>query len=81
MAKTRINLYFDDEILKNVDNEAKQMGVSRTAAISMIVSQYLQQKKTVDVASNMMDIIKSNTNLDSQTTIFDAFKELDKEKQ
>lgn len=80
MAKTRINLYFDDEILKKVDNEAKQMGVSRTAVISMVVAQYLQQKKTLDVASNMMDMIKSNTKHESQTTIYDALNDLEKSK-
>lgn len=70
MAKTRVNLYFDDDILKSIDKEAKVLGVSRTAAISMMVSQYIQQKKTLEVASGMLNYVKENKK-EEQTNIYE----------
>lgn len=80
MAKTRVNLYFDDLMLKRIDTEAKEMGVSRTAAISMMVSQFLNQKKTIDVASNMMGFIQNKTSDKFQSSIYDILDDKSNDK-
>lgn len=43
----RVNLNFDDELLDKIDKYAKKLGVNRSATISMLCSEYLDQKEAL----------------------------------
>ncbi len=52
----RININFDEDLLKKIDDYAKKLGVNRSATISMLCSEHLDQKEalnTLQVISNM----------------------------
>ena len=55
----RININFDEDLLKKIDDYAKKLGVNRSATISMLCSEYLDQKEaliTLQALSRMSDI-------------------------
>lgn len=56
MAKIRLNMNLDDEIVSKVDEEAKRMGLNRTSAISMMIAQYLNQQEALKAVNKMNDI-------------------------
>lgn len=52
----RVNINFDDELLDRIDKYAKKLGVNRSATISMLCSEFLDQKEaviTLQALSNM----------------------------
>ena len=54
---TRINLNLDNDLLKRIDNYAKKRGINRTAAISVLCGEYLEQKETVEIMGKAVDLI------------------------
>jgi metal-responsive CopG/Arc/MetJ family transcriptional regulator len=51
---TRININFDDELLKRVDDYAKKCGINRTAAISVLCGAQLEQKDALYVMTQII---------------------------
>lgn len=47
MTLKRLGVQMDEELILKIDIYAKEMHISRTAALSVIVSQHLQQLETV----------------------------------
>lgn len=43
----RVNINFDEELLKKIDDYAKKLGVNRSATISMLCSEHLDQKEAL----------------------------------
>lgn len=55
----RVNINFDEELLKKIDDYAKKLGVNRSATISMLCSEYLDQKEaltTLQALSSMANL-------------------------
>lgn len=44
---TRVSMNFDDDLLKKVDDYAKKLGVNRSACVSMLCSEYMEQKEAL----------------------------------
>lgn len=51
---TRININFDDELLKKIDEYAKKFGINRTAAISVLCGAQLEQKDALSVMTQLL---------------------------
>ena len=52
----RGNINFDEDLLKKIDDYAKKLGVNRSATISMLCREHLDQKdalNTLQAISNM----------------------------
>lgn len=47
-TRIRVNIHFDEEVLKQIDEYAKKNGITRTGAISVLCMQSLEQKKAMD---------------------------------
>lgn len=57
----RLNLWMNVELVNRVDEFGKSMGgISRSAAFSVIISQYFQQQDNLQVAGNLMEYMRSN---------------------
>lgn len=46
--RTRVNIFFDEEVLKQIDGFAKKNGITRTGAVSILCMQSLEQKQAMD---------------------------------
>lgn len=57
--KKKVNVSLDDKLLKDLDVLADELHVSRSGAISVAISNYIQQKTVID---NMPLIIKAYEN-------------------
>lgn len=57
--KTTISLRFNENLLKDIDNYAENMNVSRTAAITFIVSNYLKSIQSVDTLRTITEIYEN----------------------
>lgn len=53
----RVNVSFEESILKKVDEEAKRMGLSRSAFITVAVNQYFMQIENVNAVSTLKEMI------------------------
>jgi metal-responsive CopG/Arc/MetJ family transcriptional regulator len=56
---TRVNLNFSNELLTQIDEYAKMVGVNRTAAISVLVSQALTAYKMTNTLDYMIQADKA----------------------
>ena len=54
----KININIPEEILEKTDKRAKQLGISRTAFITMTISEKLMQNDLMDNLPTMMETIK-----------------------
>lgn len=59
--KTRIAITVEKSLLEKIDNYAKKSGVNRSAAISILVMQQLDQLDTVKTLNRIMDKIDAGT--------------------
>lgn len=62
-GKIKIGCYIDENIVNKLDNYCKENGLSRTAAISVLISQQIDQMealKTMSKFVNMEQILKNN---------------------
>lgn len=59
MALKRINLNFDEELLAQLDEYASSMYVSRSAALSMLLSNFFLERKAVNTMDKMMEVLKA----------------------
>ncbi len=54
---TRINLNLDNDLLNRIDTYAKKRGINRTAAISVLCGEYLEQKEAMVTMGKMVDYL------------------------
>lgn len=59
VKRVRISIGIGEEILKEVDKTAKDMGLSRTGLISVAIKHYLDQDKALKFASDVKDLQKA----------------------
>lgn len=63
--KTAIGLRLNSDLLEKVDRYALDMGVNRTAAISVILSMYFESKESIKVLNNISNIIRKEETLEN----------------
>lgn len=63
--KTAIGLRLNTDLLEKVDRYALDMGVNRTAAISVILSMYFESKENIKVLNNISNIIRKEETLEN----------------
>ena len=59
MALERLQINIDGNLLKQVDEYAELLHITRTAAVSVLLSRALQAEKLTDSLSTMMDAYKA----------------------
>lgn len=59
MALERLQINIEGELLKQVDDYAALLHITRTAAVSVLLSRALQAEKLTDSLSAMMDAYKA----------------------
>ena len=59
MALERLQINIDGNLLKQVDEYASLLHITRTAAVSVLLSRALQAEKLTDSLSVMMDAYKA----------------------
>lgn len=59
MALKRINLNLDENLLVELDNYAQSLHVSRSSALSVILSQWFMQQKSMTLASDLVQIFRT----------------------
>lgn len=59
MAKIKINMNMDEELLKRIDEYAYSMGINRTSAISVLVSNQLKQDCALSALEKALNEIES----------------------
>ena len=63
MAMKRVNMNLDTDLLKTLDDYAREMHVSRSALVSLLLSQYFYEKKAVATLGDFLEVFKSEQNL------------------
>ena len=54
---TRVNMTFDETLLNRVDDEAKKMGLSRSAFFAVAANQYLMQIDNVQAVKDVKSML------------------------
>jgi metal-responsive CopG/Arc/MetJ family transcriptional regulator len=56
----RVNINFDEDLLQKIDDYAKKLGVNRSATISMLCSEHLDQKEALNTLQllSSMELMK-----------------------
>jgi metal-responsive CopG/Arc/MetJ family transcriptional regulator len=54
MKSNRIQVNLTDEVLKEIDNYASSVGLSRSSAISVLCMESLMQKKAMNTLQGML---------------------------
>ena len=76
MARTKVQLTMDDELLKEVDSFCEKNYISRSSLISQAVVQVVNQQKMIDAITNVSiairkaaetGVIDENTKKDLET--------------
>lgn len=55
MGLKRINLNLDEELLSQLDDYASKMHISRSSALSVLLSQFFQNQKAIQTMSNLVE--------------------------
>lgn len=63
MALERLQINVDSELLKQVDNYAEMLHITRTAAVSVLLSRALQSEKLTDAFVGLMDAYNADKEL------------------
>lgn len=63
--KTAIGLRLNSDLLEKVDRYALNMGVNRTAAISVILSMYFESKESIEVLNNITNLVRKEENIEN----------------
>lgn len=56
MALKRINLNLDEELLQQLDDYANKMHISRSSALSVLLSQFFQNQKAMQTMNDMIAV-------------------------
>ncbi len=59
----RVNLNIEGALCAEIDEFADSMHISTTAAVSMMCSEYLKQRKSIDSLSEFTSLLKANPEL------------------
>lgn len=59
MALVKLQANIEEDLLKQIDEYARSLHITRTAAVSVLCSMSLQTQKSVSVLSDLMDAYKS----------------------
>lgn len=59
MALERLQVNIESALLKQIDEYAELLHITRTAAVSVLLSRALQAEKLTDSLSTMMDVYKA----------------------
>lgn len=59
MASKKITLTLEEKVLKNIDDYAKTIGVSRSAAITFLVAQGLQMAYYPEMVKQLEEMMKT----------------------
>lgn len=54
----RKNMYMSQEVAQWYVTEADKIGVSQSALMAMVLSQYIDQKKAMDMGETMKQLLK-----------------------
>lgn len=54
----RVSCYFSDELLTLIEEERKSLGLARNACICMILSQYFESKKAMQLLSDLPSLMQ-----------------------
>lgn len=63
--KQAIGLRLNNDLLEKVDRYALDMGVNRTAAISVILSMYFESKENIQALNNITNLIRKEETLEN----------------
>lgn len=69
MAKVRININLESDLLEKIDNFAKQMSVTRTGAISVLINQSFEYKNAIEMLPQMMGTISDLKQLEDEVKL------------
>jgi len=56
----RINLNINEEIIDRVDKDAEEMGLTRTALITLMINQYYKGVDTIALLSKLAPILEQH---------------------
>lgn len=59
MALKRISVMIDESLLSELDEYAKSLHISRSASLSVIVSEWLRQKQSLVVAADLLSLFQN----------------------
>lgn len=65
----RININLSEELLKQIDEKAKSLYISRSAYIATALVQKMQADKMMDNMPNMLQTMKEALNIDKQKSL------------
>ena len=55
MAKVRLNVNLEDKMMDRIDEYAKEMNITRTAAITVLCSQALDYQQVINSLPRLID--------------------------
>ena len=55
MGIKRLNLNLDEELVRQLDDYASKMHISRTSALSILLWQFFQNQKAIQTMSNLVE--------------------------
>lgn len=58
-GKSRIIITLSDNLLKNITDYADEVGITKSAAISVLLSQQFQQMNSIDILKVMTEYMES----------------------
>lgn len=67
----RVNINLSEDLLKQIDEKAKSLFISRSAYISTALSQKLQSDKLMDNIPEIMQTMKEAVRLENQKSLPD----------
>lgn len=58
MAKKRINITLEESVLEKIDNYAKDMDISRSAAIAILSNQAMDYSNAINALPQMLSVLE-----------------------
>lgn len=58
MAKKRINITLEESVLDKIDNYAKNMDISRSAAIAILSNQAIEYSNAISALPKMLETLE-----------------------
>lgn len=58
MAKKRINITLEESVLEKIDNYAKNMDISRSAAIAILSNQAMDYSNAINALPQMLSVLE-----------------------
>lgn len=58
MAKKRINITLEESVIEKIDNYAKNMDISRSAAIAILSNQAMDYSNAINALPQMLSVLE-----------------------